>query len=75
MSQMHKRKDTRHTAGGDEGRTLCGLLAPTVRRWGGEPAYSDRGLTESGVTAALPQGGAYPLQGGFELLLKRPARI
>ena len=25
-----------------EGRTLCGLLASTVRRRGGEPAYSDR---------------------------------
>ena len=27
---------------GDEGRTLCGLLASTVQRRGGEPAYSDR---------------------------------
>jgi long-chain acyl-CoA synthetase len=26
----------------DEGRTLCGLLASTVQRRGGEPAYSDR---------------------------------
>ena len=34
--------DTRHAAGGDEGQTLCGLLASTVQRRGGEPAYSDR---------------------------------
>ena len=35
-------EDTGHVAGGDEGRTLCSLLASTVQRRGGEPAYSDR---------------------------------
>ena len=39
---LQLRADTGHAAGGDEGRTLCGLLASTVRRRGGEPAYSDR---------------------------------
>jgi long-chain acyl-CoA synthetase len=39
---VQQREDTGHAAGGDEGRTLCGLLASTVQRRGGEPAYSDR---------------------------------
>ena len=39
---LQQREDTGHAAGGDEGRTLCGLLASTVQRRGGEPAYSDR---------------------------------
>ena len=39
---LQQRADTGYAARGDEGRTLCGLLASTVRRWGGEPAYSDR---------------------------------
>ena len=39
---LQQREDTGHAPGGDEGRTLCGLLASTVQRRGGEPAYSDR---------------------------------
>ena len=39
---LQQRADTGHVAGGDEGRTLCGLLASTVQRRGSEPAYSDR---------------------------------
>ena len=39
---LQQREHTAHVAGGDEGRTLCGLLASTVRRRGSEPAYSDR---------------------------------
>ena len=39
---LQQRADTGHAAGGGEGRTLCGLLASTVRRRGSEPAYSDR---------------------------------
>ena len=39
---LQQREDTGYAAGGDEGRTLCGLLASTVQRRGGEPAYSDR---------------------------------
>ena len=39
---LQPRADAGHAAGGDEGRTLCGLLAATVQRRGGEPAYSDR---------------------------------
>jgi long-chain acyl-CoA synthetase len=39
---LQQREDIEHAAGGDEGRTLCGLLASAVRRRGGEPAYSDR---------------------------------
>jgi long-chain acyl-CoA synthetase len=39
---LRQREDTGHAAEGDEGRTLCGLLASTVQRQGGEPAYSDR---------------------------------
>ncbi len=32
---LRQREDTGHAAGGDEGRTLCGLLASTVQRRGG----------------------------------------
>ena len=39
---LRQRADIEHLAGTEEGRTLCGLLADTVERWGGEPAYSDR---------------------------------
>ncbi len=39
---LQPRADVGPAAGGDEGRTLCGLLACTVQRRGGEPAYSDR---------------------------------
>jgi len=39
---LQQREDTGHAAGGDEGWTLCGLLASIVQRRGGEPAYSDR---------------------------------
>ena len=39
---LQQREGTGHVAGGDEGWTLCSLLASTVQRRGGEPAYSDR---------------------------------
>ena len=39
---LQQREGTGHAAGGDEGWTLCSLLASTVQRRGGEPAYSDR---------------------------------
>ena len=32
---LQQREDTGHAAGGDEGWTLCGLLASTVQRRGG----------------------------------------
>ena len=39
---LQQREGTGHVVGGDEGWTLCSLLASTVQRRGGEPAYSDR---------------------------------
>jgi long-chain acyl-CoA synthetase len=39
---LEQRAQMERAAGTDEGQTLCDQLAATVRRWGGEPAYSDR---------------------------------
>jgi long-chain acyl-CoA synthetase len=39
---LEQRAQMEHAAGTDEGQTLCDQLAATVRRSGGEPAYSDR---------------------------------
>jgi long-chain acyl-CoA synthetase len=39
---LEQRADIEKVAWGDEGRTLCDLLADTAGRWGAEPAYSDR---------------------------------
>jgi long-chain acyl-CoA synthetase len=39
---LQQRTEIGRAAWGDGGRTLCDLLADTVGRWGGEPAYSDR---------------------------------
>ncbi|HEV2242487.1 MAG TPA: AMP-dependent synthetase/ligase [Streptosporangiaceae bacterium] len=39
---LEQRAQMERAAGTDEGQTLCDELAATVRRFGGEPAYSDR---------------------------------